>query len=207
MKIGIDIDGVILDYMNTVRAYAEMYDYCDLKKNGIINREALKLGGRYAWTSEEVKFFADKYFIELTKVTAFNPLAIETIKLLKNEGHKLYIISNRGLIHEEASTMVEKMFNEKELVFDKYFWKISDKINICLENDIDIIIDDSPDICEEAIKNGIIALYFREKNSKKLQESLMLYDIDNWREAYRHITNLSKNDLRKVMEVINNVRY
>jgi len=52
MKIGIDIDGVIFDYMITVRAYAELYDYEELHKSGVINTEALKGGKRYDWTKK-----------------------------------------------------------------------------------------------------------------------------------------------------------
>ena len=187
IRIGIDVDGVILDYMNVVRAYAELYDYCDLHKNGIRDREALKVKQRYDWTAEELKYFADKYFIELTKVTPFNPLAIEIIKKLRDEGYELCIISNRGLIHKEASTIVEEMFEKSGLIFDEYFWETSDKTKVCLENGISIIIDDSPNVCEDANKNGITALYFREKNSKKLDQNSKLYDIDNWGEAYRCI--------------------
>lgn len=189
IKIGIDVDGVILDYMVTVRAYAELYDYCDLHKNGVINREAMKVKERYEWTKEEVKYFADKYFVDLTKKCAFNPLAVDIIKKLKQEGYGLYIISNRGLIHEEAATIVEEMFKAEGLEFDGLFWKVSDKLQVCLENDIKIIIDDSPDVCEKVVENDILALYFREKNSTKLSENSKLIDIDNWGEAYRHISN------------------
>jgi len=194
VKIGIDVDGVILDYMNVVRAYAELYDYCDLHKNGIRDREALKVKQRYDWTPEELKYFADKYFVELTKITPYNPLAIEIITRLKDEGYELYVISNRGLIHQEAGTIVKEMFEKSGLVFDKYFWETSDKTKVCLENGISIIIDDSPNVCEDAVKNGITALYFREKNSKKLLETSKLYDIDNWGEAYRRIKELTKDN-------------
>jgi len=187
LKIGIDVDGVIIDYMTTVRAYAEMYDFCDLHKNGVRDRSELKVKQRYDWTPEELKYFADKYFISLTKATPFNPLAIEVIKKLKAEGYELIIISNRGIIHEEAITSVQEMFDENDLKFDKYFWKTDDKLKILLENNIDIIIDDSPEVCKQAKENGIKALYFREKNSIKLEESSSLFDIDNWGEIYRRI--------------------
>jgi len=93
LKIGIDVDGVMLDYMVTVRAYAEMYD-----------------------------------FIEL---------------------------------------------NKKEL------------------------IDDSPEVCSDAIKNGFIALYFREKDSPKLEENNNLYDIDNWGQIYRYINEIANQKKEK----------
>ena len=37
MKIGIDIDGVILDFERTMQTYAELYDLLILKKSGKIN--------------------------------------------------------------------------------------------------------------------------------------------------------------------------
>ena len=39
MKIGIDIDGVILDYETKLRVYAEIYDVLELKGRGIINKK------------------------------------------------------------------------------------------------------------------------------------------------------------------------
>lgn len=38
MKIGIDIDGVILNSENLFRVKAELYDLLELNKNGVINK-------------------------------------------------------------------------------------------------------------------------------------------------------------------------
>lgn len=187
MRIGIDIDGVILDYMNIVRAYAELYDFEELKKDGVINREGMKVKNRYDWTKEELDVFAKRYFVSLTKKTPFNPLAIDIIKRLKSEGHKLYIITNRGIVNEESIEIVMDMFKEKGLVFDDYFWKVTDKVAVCLENNIDIMIDDSTEIIETMINNGIYGLYFREKGSRILPDNKLLFDVDNWGEIYRYI--------------------
>lgn len=46
------------------------------------------------------------------------------------------------------------------------FWKTEDKTAILKDNNI--IIDDSPKVCEDAINNDIFALYFREKNFPEL---------------------------------------
>ncbi len=189
MRIGIDVDGVILDYINIVRTHADLYDYCELKKKGVVNKKGIKVKDRYDWTKEELTYFADKYFVSLTRKTCFNPLAIEIIKKLKEEGHQLYVISNRGLIHKEATVVAQEMFKENELPIDKYFWSIKDKTEVCLDNNIDVIIDDSPSICEDAVKNNIYALYFREKDAEKLQHEL-LYDVDNWGQIYRCIKDI-----------------
>ena len=52
MKIGIDIDGVILDYERMLKTYGDLYDFIELKKNGIINRNEHYLRNRYNWTEE-----------------------------------------------------------------------------------------------------------------------------------------------------------
>ena len=38
MKIGIDIDGIILDFERTMRTLAELYDLFILNKMGIVNK-------------------------------------------------------------------------------------------------------------------------------------------------------------------------
>ena len=124
MIIGIDVDGVILDYMTTVRAYAELYDFEELHKNGVVNKQGIKVKERYDWTDEENKNFANKYFDYITTITNFNPLAIEIINRLHNEGHKLYIISNRGLLSEKAMTLCEDIFKKNRPVSESIAFEI-----------------------------------------------------------------------------------
>ena len=63
MKIGIDIDGVILDYERVLRTYGDLYDFIELKKGGIINRNEHYLRNRYSWTEEERMNFVNKSFL------------------------------------------------------------------------------------------------------------------------------------------------
>ena len=48
MKIGIDIDGVSLDYERVLKTYGDLYDFIELK-----NRHEHYLRNRYNWTEEE----------------------------------------------------------------------------------------------------------------------------------------------------------
>lgn len=191
MVIGVDVDGVILDYMNTVRAYAELYDFEELHKNGVVNKQGIKVGERYDWTKEEMKNFADKYFDFLTPKTNFNPLAVEIINRLHDEGHKIYIISNRGLLSEKAMTLCEEMFEKQGLKIDKYFWKIDNKLPIIQQNNVEVMIDDSYNVCKSTSDNNINTIYFREKDSKEI-DSQFVFDVDNWGQIYRIIKTLNK---------------
>ena len=68
MKIGIDIDGVILDYERILKTYGDLYDFIELKKDGIVNRNEHYLRNRYNWTEEERMDFVNRYFLELSKI-------------------------------------------------------------------------------------------------------------------------------------------
>jgi hypothetical protein len=172
-----------------MRAYAELYDFEELHKNGVVNKQGIKVKERYDWTDEETKDFGDKYFDYLTTITNFNPLAIEIINRLHSEGNQIYVITNRGSFSDSAITLCEELFAKNNLLIDKYFWKVEDKLSVIRENDVDIMIDDSYKICKETSDNKVLTIYFREKDSKEIA-SEYIYDVDNWGQVYRVIKNL-----------------
>ena len=67
MKIGIDLDGVVIDSETTFRTYEEIYDIDILKSNNLINREEPKFQSRYNWTTEQQKEFIEKYFLTISR--------------------------------------------------------------------------------------------------------------------------------------------
>ena len=69
MKIGIDIDGVILDYERVLKTYGDLYDFIELKKDGIINRNEHYLRNRYdvndnirMYKKWKIKMYKNEYF-------------------------------------------------------------------------------------------------------------------------------------------------
>lgn len=87
--------------------------------------------------------------------------AKEVIQKLKKMGHKLIIISSRGTETNEMIDIVIDKFKKENIKFDKYFWKEINKLKICKEENIDIMIDDSPSTCKKMADNRIKAIYFR----------------------------------------------
>lgn len=67
MKIGIDLDGVVIDSETTFRTYEEIFDLDVLKENNLINREEPKFQARYNWNEEQQKEFIEKYFLKVAK--------------------------------------------------------------------------------------------------------------------------------------------
>lgn len=192
MKIGIDIDGVILDYERILKTYGDLYDFIELKKDGIVNRNEHYLRNRYNWTEEERMDFVNRYFLELSKITPLVPGAKTIINMLKKEGNELIIISARGGMIEEMKDVALEKFEEENLTFNKYYWKQEDKLEVAKRENIDVMIDDSYDVCKKLSSNGIRTIYFRDKEMKLLEQNEHLKEVSNWGEIYRYIKNLEE---------------
>ena len=187
MKIGIDIDGVILDYERVLKTYGDLYDFIELKKDGIINRNEHYLRNRYDWTDDERMNFVNKYFLKLSKQTPLIPGAKDVIDMLQKEGNELIIISARGGMIEEMKDVAIEKFEEEGIAFNKYYWKQDDKLEVAKKEKIDVMIDDSYDVCKKLSSNGIKTIYFRDKEMKVLEQNENLKEVSNWEEIYRYI--------------------
>lgn len=192
MKIGIDIDGVVLDYERVLKTFGDLYDFIELKKDGIINRNEHHLRDRYNWTEEERMNFINQYFLKLSKQTSLIPGAKEVIKMLKKEGNELIIISARGgWVKEMKDVAIEKM-EEEGMTFNKYYWAQEDKLEIAQKEKIDVMIDDSYEVCKKLSENRIKTIYFRDKEMKKLEQNEYLKEVSNWGEIYRYIKGIEQ---------------
>lgn len=187
MKIGIDIDGVILDYERVLKTYGDLYDFIELKKDGIINRNEHYLRNRYDWTDEERMNFINKYFLKLSEKTPLIPGAKDVIDMLQKEGNELIIISARGGMIEKMKDVAIEKFKEEDISFNKYYWKQDDKLEVAQNEKIDVMIDDSYDVCRKLSSNGIKTIYFRDKEMKVLEQNENLKEVSNWGEIYRYI--------------------
>ena len=190
VKIGIDIDGVVLDFERLVRTYAELYDVIELNGNGLIAKDENRFQERYNWDEMELTRFKNKYFVSLSKEVKLMPGVKDVIDLLKRDGHELIVISARGNDYNEMKNVVEEIFKKENLNFDKYYWKQVDKVNIALSEKIDIMIDDSYEICKKMSDVEIETLYFRDKNMKKIDSEYVI-DVSNWGEIYRVINEIN----------------
>lgn len=187
MKIGIDVDGVILDYERVLKTYGDLYDFIELKKKGIINRNEHYLRNRYDWTEEERMNFVNKYFLKLSKQTQLIPGAKDVINMLQKEGNEFVVISARGGMIEEMKDVAMEKFKEEGIAFNDYYWKQEDKLEVAQKENIDFMIDDSYEVCKKLSSNGIKTIYFRDKEMKKLEQNEYLKEVSNWGEIYRYI--------------------
>ena len=92
MKIGIDLDGVVIDSETTFRTYEEIFDIDTLGGNNLINKEEPKFQSRYNWSTEEEKEFIQKYFMTVSRESNLMSGFIGVYKLLKKQGHEFVVI-------------------------------------------------------------------------------------------------------------------
>lgn len=191
MKIGIDLDGVVIDSENTWRVMEEIYDLETLNNEGVVDRSEPYFQNRYKWNQEQQNDFIKEFLVKGAKVSNLMPGFTEVYNLLKKQGHEFVVITARGgldpIMIDEA---IEKL-SKNNIIFDKYYWNVSDKLEICKKENVDIMIEDNWRTVQNLTKNNIKTLYFRAAGLKILEEDKNLIEVNNWGDIYRYIKNVN----------------
>lgn len=187
MKIGIDLDGVVMDSESTFRTYDEIFDIDILKGNNLVNREEPKFQERYNWTEEQEKEFISKYFLTVSRESNLMSGFTAVYKRLKEQGHEFVVITARGGHLKEMKDDAIRILEENKIEFDKYYWCVEDKLEICKKENVDVMIDDDWKIIKRLAENGVKTLYFRDVNLMKLEENEYIKEVNNWGDIYRYM--------------------
>ena len=186
MNIGIDIDGVLTDYQRSIIDYGTKMCIDEKWPIDIDVTKYLELD-TFNWNEEQSekywnRYMVEKYLIE-SPVRTFAP---EVIKKLKQEGNKIYLITARTdeeLPKEHRGKMkqiTKKWLKSKKIKYDKLMFE-TEKLQPCLENYIDVIIED----CPENIRNlssqiKVIKFdcqYNKDVNNENVTTAYSWYDI------------------------------
>lgn len=187
MKIGIDLDGVVIDSEQTFRTYEEIYDVDILKGNHLMNKEEPKFQDRYNWNKFEEEAFINEYFLQVSKDSNLMSGFTKVFQLLKEQGNEFVVITARGGFIKEMKDDAIRLLEEHQIEFDKYYWKVEDKLEICKSEKVDIMIDDDWKIIKRLADNKVETLYFRDTNLIKLEENEYIKEVNNWGDIYRYI--------------------
>ena len=189
MRIGIDIDNCISNFDDTLLEEYLKHDKT-LRNTGIINDKAKHFSkGMFDWTDEEEKDF---YYANIESFAKkLRPLqdAPLYIQKLKEEGHKIYIISGRNNgEYKDPYSLTTEWLQKYNITYDKLILTNKhEKTKVCLENKIDLMIDDNTSICLDLLKNGI-KVY--KMNTRYDEKELPLDRVSTWEELYIKIHNL-----------------
>lgn len=188
MKIGIDIDNVISNF-NEILLNEYIEHDKSLRNNGIINRDA-DIREMFDWSAEEEISFYRNNIERIAKSLSVIDGAKEYIDKIKSDGELIYIITGRDNGEYSDPINMTKNWLDKfniyydELIFTDAYNKKS-KANICVKNQIDIMIDDSISMCTNCIDMGIKTFIMDTEYNRKTN----IPRIHNWKEIYEAIQN------------------
>lgn len=146
MNIGIDLDDTLSTLqalkLKTANEYFKKYNI----SYNLINKNANRFGEMYDWTGEECsKFWREIADTMLSKAKP-KASAVNVVNNLKNSGHKIIIISARtNQWHDDPYALTFNWLTKNNIPFDKIIVGHLDKTNSCIEEKIDIFIDDIPE--------------------------------------------------------------
>lgn len=153
MRIGIDIDGVLTDIEKWQLDYGSKF-YFEKYGKEILDNEGYETTDIFKVDSKFDDEFWTEYFKEYSINVDVRKFASEVIKKLKQDGNEIYIITARGsflsrsanvMSIEENRNIVLDWLKRNEIVYDKIIFSPEEKLSICLENMIDVMIEDKVD--------------------------------------------------------------
>lgn len=184
MKIGIDIDDVLVDTSKLIRDHITKLD-----NNGdIINHMEEIMRGDIP--NEIISKFIDNNILQIMNSVKIKDNAKEVLERLKKDNQIVFITSRGEKKFKGTENLTLEYLKKQKINYDKIIFNAFDKAKICKENNIDILIDDSIKLCEETFENGIRAIVFDSVVNRKRKTKLER--VDNWLELEKIIINNKK---------------
>ena len=195
MKIGIDIDDTALITVKSMIKYADKYDVEEVGGTGtngnlglIKDRYYLKV--LYGWNDKTKFSFFNKYYKNVLEECVPMPDVADVIKKLKEDGHEIQFVTARliNIPDCDTETITKDTLEKYSIPYDKLVIHVNDKVKYCLENDIDMFIEDSFDTCQKLEDNGIKSYLMTTRMNENLIDP-RVERINSWNELYNKIKN------------------
>ena len=158
MKIGIDIDDTITNTNFLLMKYAFKYNN-EHDKRKLIKYNTNNFSEVFGWSYDETNDFFRTYYLDALKEIEPRYNTSEILNNLKKDGHKIVFITYRNDREcngkGEAYRITSEWMKKYRIPYDEINVDVSDKAKFCLDNKIDIFIDDSIRYCEEVSNLGI----------------------------------------------------
>ena len=197
VNIGIDLDGVLTNYRQF--AIEQGQKYCiENDKGKLENPEAYYMKDMYNWDEEtDYDFWIKNIFSYATENPAIQG-ASENIKKIKKDGHTIFIITARKFatpdddceqeIKEKMKETVKEWLARNEIEYDYIIFSSEDKSKNIIENDIDVMIEDSPNNVKSLSK--LTKIICMDWIYNKGIENDNIYRCYNWNEIYDTVKTL-----------------
>ena len=186
MNIGIDLDGVLTNFNDFCMNYGTKFAL-EIGQGKIINPKGYESIEIFSWSEQTDIDFWKKYKEKYATTEPARPFAKEVLEKLKEEGHKIFIITARSNEFKEVEAkekmqdIVRYWFKANNLYYDELIFSTVNKLGNCRENNIDIMVEDSPhNIKQLAEFLPVICFdtrYNRDCEGKNIIRCYSFYDI------------------------------
>lgn len=195
MRIGIDIDGVLTDIEKYQLDCGSKYVSEHFDK-GIVNADGYEISDIFEISHSCDNNFWEEYLYKYAKEEPARKYASEVIQKLKNEGNEIYIITARYLTDKndglgvEMREIVKKWLSDNKIYYDKLIFSPEEKLEICKENHIDLMIEDKVDNINK-ISQEIPVICFNAGYNKECIGT-NIFRCYSWYDIYTKIKNMAK---------------
>lgn len=199
MNIGIDIDDTISETFEALIPYAQKYTIEDLKRKSNIDLRGDLSNHLYivdvnGWNESEAIKFWKKYYGEVLKEVNIKKFAAETIKRLRKEGHKIYLITARWEMRaDNVKQITEQWLKDNNVEYDELILNASDKLSIAKEKNIDIFVDDSFKNCKTIVDGTNAKVYLMNSKINEELNDENIKRVYSWPEVYSEINQKEEN--------------
>ncbi len=185
MVIGIDMDDTICSTNELIIEVADKYDKEVLGGSGVKDINAYEFTEMMGWEKEmKGKFFADRleYIMDNAPIKEG---AREVINRLHDNGWKILIISFRKDKYlSDPFKLTKDWLDRNDIHYDKIFVNTGTKTDECIENKVNLFIDDKESHCEDVSSAGIDVLLFTNAYN---HEEKRFKRVDNWYQVEDYI--------------------
>lgn len=195
MRIGIDIDDTLTDIRkklnNAAFEYAKTLNKKVINENieiNDVNNDGNIYQKIFSFSYDELKYFLGTIQENITKNAIPRKDCVEIINKLHKEGNKIFIITARdNEFHDDPYQQSVYWLNKNNIYFDKLIVNARDKKKICLDEKINLLIDDNVSNCKNVISGGISAIMITNNDTTE-KEGIKCFK--NWIDVYNYLHNL-----------------
>lgn len=191
MRIGIDIDDTLTDIKEELIEAGEKYARSlgkDIKVDKNFedkNNNGNKWQEMFQFNYEELKYFLKDIQESITNKAKPRENVVEIINKLKNDGNEIIIITARDSeFHDDPYKYSKDWLDKNNIYYDKLVVNARNKEDSCIEEKIDLFIDDSESNCLKVNKAGIKTI--RVCNEIENNNSNLIC-FNNWNDIYSFI--------------------
>lgn len=195
MRIGIDIDGVLTDIEQWQLDYGSKVIFEQYHKE-IINSDGYDIKEIFNVERNLDDDFWREYLFEYSIKEPARKFSDEVTNKLKEDGNEIYIITARFLTDKDDENgrkmrdIVINWLKKYNIYYDKIIFSPEEKIDICLDNNIDLMIEDKVDNIN-TISEKIPVICFDARYNKECKGK-NIYRCYSWYDIYTKIQNINK---------------